>query len=104
MKGMSATLWIVVSALVIIIVAIVVLTIFGSSMGPFSTITDFQNYCTTQAKATCASSGFLPLSWDKPVKVGNTEKRCSDVVTIPGATEDNPCGDWAVGVTVSNQS
>jgi hypothetical protein len=97
MKGMSATLWIVVSALVLVIVAIVVLTIFGTGMGPFSTITDFKNNCITQGKATCASSGFLPLSWDRKVRVGNEDKSCADVVEVPGAREDNPCGDWAVG-------
>jgi len=93
---MSMTLWIVISAVVIVVVALVILTIFGSSMGGVSNIVEFRKNCEMVGKTSCGATGFLPLTWDQKVKVGDDELSCADVVTPPNANEDNPCGDWKV--------
>lgn len=75
-KGMSTTLWIVISAVVIVVVALVILTIFGSSMGGVSNVVEFRRNCEMVGRTSCSATGFLPLTWTQNVKVGNTETSC----------------------------
>jgi hypothetical protein len=75
-KGMSMTLWIVISAVVIVVVALVILTIFGSSMGGISNVIEFRRNCEMVGRTSCGATGFLPLTWSQNVKVGNSETSC----------------------------
>jgi len=82
MKGLTETLWIVVASLVIVVVALIILTIFAKVIPLFSSLTEFNNYCTLKAKATC-TMGSLPPDWESQVNVGGQIKTCKDVA---GAT------------------
>ena len=62
-KGMSETLMIVVSAIIILIVALVLITMFSSSITPLGNLAQAKNNCMVQAKSTCASTGALPVTW-----------------------------------------
>lgn len=93
-KGMSTTLVVAVTAIIILIVALVVLTIFGGVMNPYGTLADARNNCINQGRTTCATTGTLPITWNVYFKVGEQTTSCRDLVTVPGASDTNPCGTW----------
>ena len=64
MKGLSQTLWIVIGIIVFLVVALVILTIFGQSIVGFSSIGQAENYCRTQAAVSCQATGSLPPTWN----------------------------------------
>ena len=79
-KGMSTTLVIIVAAVVILVTALVILTIFGTSITPIGTIQELRNQCTLTNKQLCETSGVVSPSWDLRIyKVGNDILSCEDV-------------------------
>jgi len=66
MKGLSQTLYLVVVAVVILIVALVLLTIFGSGIGGIMQLTEAQSYCGTEGSTSCKASNNLPIDWNIP--------------------------------------
>jgi hypothetical protein len=64
MKGISATLLIIVSAIVILIAALVVLTIFGSGITPIVDLTNGRNLCLQQVAQSCTITGDVPPTWN----------------------------------------
>lgn len=52
-----------VSAVVMLVVAMVVLSIFGAGITPVTSLSDQRNVCLTQAAATCLSLGDVPFKW-----------------------------------------
>ncbi|MFH1294796.1 MAG: hypothetical protein ABIH90_02545 [Candidatus Aenigmatarchaeota archaeon] len=75
MKGLTEMLWLVVSAIVILVVALVVLAIFTNVFGT-NPISDFKNQCEIRGKASCRSTQSLSLDWDLEVNVGGTPTSC----------------------------
>jgi hypothetical protein len=78
---MNITLTVVVAAIVILITALVVITIFGSSMNQVGTMAQARAYCEATCQASLKSTGGIPITWDVPnVRVGDsaTPVACSD--------------------------
>lgn len=63
MKAMSMPILVVVTAIIILVVALVILTIFGSGLGNIQTITQAESQCATLGASTCRSTGSLPPTW-----------------------------------------
>jgi hypothetical protein len=63
MKAMSHTLYLVVAAVVILVTALVVLTIFWRGVTPAIGIAEAKSICQTQAVTACATFGQLPPTW-----------------------------------------
>ncbi len=68
MKALSTTLIIVISAVVILVAALVVLTIFGQGVGQVATLAQAKSACQTEGRASCQTTGVLPLTWSVPTK------------------------------------
>jgi galactitol-specific phosphotransferase system IIC component len=62
-KGMSATLMIVVTAIIVLIIALVLITIFSGAITPLASLAQAKNSCQVQAETTCTSTGGLPATW-----------------------------------------
>lgn len=83
-KGLSQTMWIVVAALVILVVALVVLSIFTKSAGNVGVLAEFRKNCELNARATCASLNTMPIDWEIPKPFGKDSnnniivKSCAD--------------------------
>ncbi len=89
MRGISETLWIIVAAIVIMVTALVVLTIFSSGISNFTTLSQAAAFCETQGRASCGATGQLPPSWGaQTVKVNGVPDSCS------GVTKKNVCGEF----------
>ena len=70
---MNITLTVVVAAIVILITALVVITIFGTSMTQVGTIAQAKAYCETTCQASCSATGAKPVTWDVPnVRIGDS--------------------------------
>lgn len=67
-KGMSQTIGIVVAAIVILITALIIITIFGSGISPIADYSARRNVCLQMASTSCASYGRLPNDWYAPVQ------------------------------------
>ena len=79
LKGMSTTLVIIVAAVVILVTALVLLTIFASSMTPIGSITQAQNQCALQARQLCETTGALPPTWElNTMIVDGVPSSCAD--------------------------
>lgn len=77
MKAVSHTLWIIVAAVVILVVALVMLTIFGTGMGQFTNALEAKSWCVTQGKSTCTFGG-LPPTWAvNNIKIVNQDQLTS---------------------------
>ncbi len=70
------SLELVVVAIIMIVVALVVLTIFSNTIPRFGTLTDFQNYCRMGGKTSCETTGFAPFDWTQNTNVGGTATNC----------------------------
>jgi hypothetical protein len=89
-KGMSQTLVIIVAAVVILVTALVLLTIFGSGIAPVASITEVRNNCQTIGDASCSATGQLPPTWNAKIyKVGDLVRACSDVCESTCTTVNN---------------
>jgi hypothetical protein len=88
MKGISATLIIIVTAIVILIAALVVLTIFGSGITPIVDLTAQKNICLQQAGVTCQTTKQMPPTWNAQVqytKDGKIEQgSCASITGCSG--------------------
>lgn len=79
---MNTTLAVVVSAIVVLITALVVLTIFSSTIGNFSTITQAKTWCASTYISSCQISGGDPPLWNtKNIRVGDQVMSCADAGT-----------------------
>ncbi|RLJ09800.1 MAG: hypothetical protein DRP15_02380 [Candidatus Aenigmatarchaeota archaeon] len=76
MKALSTTILIVISAVVILIAALIVLTIFGQGVSQVSTITKFRNNCLIQARTSCQITGQLPPNWHAEVIIEKQKTSC----------------------------
>jgi hypothetical protein len=63
---MRESILIVVSAIVILVIALVLLTIFSSGIGPIYSVTGATSQCAQVGTSTCASVGTLPANWAVP--------------------------------------
>ena len=63
---MNTSILIVVSAIVVLVMALVLLTIFSQGLGNIYTITGAQSQCATVGRTTCSTSGVLPANWAIP--------------------------------------
>ena len=71
-KGLSTALRIAMIALVLLIVAVVILTIFADIIFGVSSLAEARNNCDLQAQTTCDTSGSLPVTWG--VKSARTDQ------------------------------
>jgi len=63
---MRVSILIVISAIVIMVMALVLLTIFSTGIGPIHSITGAQSQCAQIGRSTCSSVGTLPNTWAIP--------------------------------------
>lgn len=92
-KGMSMTLTIIVAAVVILVTALVLLTIFGTGITPVASIAEAKAQCTFQAETLCKTTGTHPPTWNmKTMNVGGELKSCEEVC-IAGGCKENLAGD-----------
>lgn len=77
MKGLSNTLWIVITAVIIIVIALVLLTIFARGITPISSLADFRQQCEVTASLSCRTTGFLPMNWNTQVLIGDEPSSCA---------------------------
>lgn len=85
---MNITLTVVVAAIVILITALVVLTIFGGGMGQVGTLAQAETICKSQCESTCQATNRMPLTWNiATVRQGTEMKSCADIGV------SCPCGD-----------
>lgn len=63
----------VIAIIVILVVAIVILTIFGPGISPVPDFASQRNVCVQSGSGTCSTTGSLPLDWQvpKPYKQGD---------------------------------
>lgn len=79
---MNTTLSVVVSAIVILITALVVITIFSGGITQVGTLGQAKTLCETNFRTICLSTGQTPTTWDiKSMNVNGEIKSCRDVVT-----------------------
>jgi hypothetical protein len=75
---MNTTLAVVVSAIVILITALVVITIFGNSMGNVGSIAEAKSLCMSTYATSCAATGSSPTVW--AVSVNGVRTQCLDTL------------------------
>lgn len=88
---MNTSILIVVSAIVILVMALVLLTIFGQGIGGVATITGAKSQCAEIGRSTCSATGMLPANWAIPtmrVKEGGQVQMRSCAYLM----RDTPCG------------
>ena len=79
---MNTTLAVVVSAIVILITALVVITIFSGGMQQIGTISQAKTLCTTNFITTCQSTGQTPPTWTVAnMNVNGVVQACSTIAT-----------------------
>ena len=69
MKGMEHSLVIVVTAIVVLIVAVVLITIFTGGLRNVTPIFEKSNLCRQEAILSCRTTGKMPPAWDIQFKV-----------------------------------
>lgn len=62
-KGVSQTMWIVIAIVVFLVIALVVLTMFGTGVQTFASISQATSFCQTQLSTSCAATGSPPVTW-----------------------------------------
>ncbi|MBI4175858.1 MAG: hypothetical protein HY518_01530 [Candidatus Aenigmarchaeota archaeon] len=75
-RGIEQGLMIAVAAIVILIIALVVLTIFGIGLKPIENISSFRNNCMIAARSSCLA-GALPINWQNNVQTDNGPTSCA---------------------------
>ncbi len=63
---MNITLTVVVAAIVILITALVVITIFGGGIKQVGGIAEAKALCQSQCESTCRATGGVPITWSVP--------------------------------------
>ena len=87
---MNITLTVVVAAIVILITALVIMTIFGQSIGNVATIAQGETYCRTVLETSCKTTNAVPPVWK--VNVGGEVRDCRAIDLVPNCV----CKDYAV--------
>lgn len=77
MKGLSQVMWLLVSAIVIIIVGLVMLAIFTNVLGT-NPLLDFKNQCELKGRSSCRAANSLTEDWPLEVNIGGTMTSCQD--------------------------
>ena len=69
-----------------LVVALVILSIFGNSLTPIVGLTEFRNQCTFTASTTCTTTNSLPPTWNIPqsIREGGTSVTKSCSAEFPG--------------------
>ncbi|MBM3303781.1 MAG: hypothetical protein FJY76_01690 [Candidatus Aenigmarchaeota archaeon] len=76
---MNTTLAVVVSAIVILIAALVVITIFSGGITQVATLAQAKTICSTQYITMCQSTGQKPTTWDiNNMNVAGDIKSCAE--------------------------
>ena len=89
-KGMSMTLTIIVAAVVILVTALVLLTIFGGGMIPIASLAEAETHCGIIGDASCRATGQLPPTWwANTIKLDNKMTSCGEVCSEQSCTKDN---------------
>jgi len=84
---MNTTLAVVVSAIVILITALVVITIFSGGINQVGSLTNARSICQTQASSSCRSTNSLPLTWNIPtVSIPNPSGQGGNTLVACGGT------------------
>jgi hypothetical protein len=101
---MNMTMELVVAAIVILIVALVVITIFGGSVTPIGGMTSAYSICKTQCTSSCQMSDgkSMPLTWElKTVKdASGNMMECSKAGSgLCSGTCDSCCQGWKTGTS-----
>lgn len=81
-KGISQTLWIVITAVVIIVVALVMLTIFGTNIRTVASIADARSVCLQTCAVSCATGVIkdsVPPMWYVKTVNYNGLKSCYEI-------------------------
>ena len=73
---MRMSLELVVIAIVILVVALVMLTIFSTGITPIGALTDFTNNCRNAGKLSCETTGAAPFTWASDVNVAGEITSC----------------------------
>lgn len=98
MQGMSQTLYIIVAAVVILVSALVILTVFGSGINPLASISSAESSCMINAKSTCDLTGQLPMTWESnTVNDGGKPTSCSEVLGCNSCAGCFPDSSYASG-------
>jgi hypothetical protein len=66
MRGIHTSITITVAAAAILLVALVVLNIFGFGMSSVSTLAEAGSQCSMQGVSTCQATAALPATWNSP--------------------------------------
>ena len=90
MKGMSHTLVIVVSAIVILVAALVIITIFGSGVQQVASLAQAEAFCKTSAESSCKTTGMMPPTWNAPtVKYNDQLMACGSIESLKNCACNN---------------
>ncbi|MBU0898659.1 MAG: hypothetical protein KKB03_04120 [Nanoarchaeota archaeon] len=94
MKGLSQTLYLVVVAVVILIVALVLLTIFSVGLGGVVELSKAQGFCGTEGATSCKATGGLPVDWIVPKYnvEGTGLVPCATILCEDGTDTCETCG------------
>ncbi|MCD6590625.1 MAG: hypothetical protein J7K72_01500 [Candidatus Aenigmarchaeota archaeon] len=78
---MRLAMEVVLIAVVLLVVAAVVLSIFSGGMGSFGGVSSARNQCWNMAKYSCEAGGSAPPGWDTNVvfKTGDKTYTCKDL-------------------------
>ncbi len=88
---MNTTLAVVVSAIVILITALVVITIFSSGITQVGTLSQAKTLCSTQYITMCQSTGQKPVTWDiKNMNVNGVIQSCAEAASSCTCTATQP--------------
>jgi 3',5'-cyclic AMP phosphodiesterase CpdA len=97
---METTLAVVVSAIVILITALVVITIFGGGVGQVGTLSNSQSICEAQARSSCSATGQMPLAWSTPsVNQPDAEGKNHLVSCSTASNGKNSCSSFGITTT-----
>jgi len=92
MKGLSTALKVAMIAIVLLIVAIILLTIFGNALAPVVGLTEATNNCRTLGETTCRSAGTVPITWG--IATMNTDQGMKSCQELAGCGTCVAC-NWA---------
>ncbi|MEM5812262.1 MAG: hypothetical protein QW286_00950 [Candidatus Aenigmatarchaeota archaeon] len=91
----------VVTAVVILVAALVLLTIFGGGIQNVATITQAQSICLSSAQISCSAGGnaaWPPATWDIPnIRIAGGEPKNCRTIMLESALVCNNCDDVAKG-------
>ena len=80
MKAMSQTLYILVAAIIILVTAVVIISVFLQGVGPAVGLTEAKSLCQTQLATSCATFGQVPATWSvQNVNIDGEEKSCAQI-------------------------